>query len=71
MFAQKQSKWCSDVHAKVEDLAAIAFYENAGSTVTDRLIHTVEHDISYDEWVLVKCSAPTLEVPAVRKRTHS
>jgi ribosomal protein S18 acetylase RimI-like enzyme len=47
-----------ELHARVENLAAIAFYENAGWTVTDRLIHTVEHGISYDEWVLVKRSAP-------------
>jgi ribosomal protein S18 acetylase RimI-like enzyme len=47
-----------ELHARVENLAAIAFYENAGWTVTDRLIHTVEHGICYDEWVLVKRSAP-------------
>jgi ribosomal protein S18 acetylase RimI-like enzyme len=46
-----------ELHARIENLAAIAFYENAGWTVTDRLIHTVEHGISYDEWVLVKRSA--------------
>ena len=43
-----------ELHARVENLAAIAFYEAAGWTVTDRLIHTVEHGISYDEHVLVK-----------------
>ncbi|MCP3882622.1 MAG: GNAT family N-acetyltransferase [Sulfitobacter sp.] len=43
-----------ELHARVENLAAIAFYEKAGWTVTDRLIHTVEHGISYDELVLVK-----------------
>jgi ribosomal protein S18 acetylase RimI-like enzyme len=47
-----------ELHARVENLAAIAFYENEGWTVTDRLIHTVEHGISYDEWILVKRSAP-------------
>ena len=40
-----------ELHARVENLAAIAFYEKAGWTVTDRLIHTVEHGISYNERV--------------------
>jgi ribosomal protein S18 acetylase RimI-like enzyme len=43
-----------ELHARVENLAAIAFYEKAGWTVTDRVIHTVEHGISYDERVLTK-----------------
>ncbi len=43
-----------ELHARVDNLAAIAFYANAGWTVTDRLIHTVEHGISYDECVLIK-----------------
>ncbi len=43
-----------ELHARVENLAAIAFYQTAGWTVTDRLIRTVEHGISYDEHVLVK-----------------
>ena len=43
-----------ELHARVDNLAAIAFYETAGWTVTDRLIHTVEHGISYDEHVLIK-----------------
>jgi ribosomal protein S18 acetylase RimI-like enzyme len=43
-----------ELHARVENLAAIAFYEAAGWTMTDRLIHTVEHGISYHEHVLVK-----------------
>jgi ribosomal protein S18 acetylase RimI-like enzyme len=43
-----------ELHARVENLDAIAFYEKAGWTVTDRIIHTVEHGISYDERVLVK-----------------
>ena len=43
-----------ELHARVENLAAIAFYETAGWTVTNRLIHTVEHGISYDEHVLIK-----------------
>jgi ribosomal protein S18 acetylase RimI-like enzyme len=43
-----------ELHARVENLAAIAFYETAGWTVTDRLIRTVEHGISYDEHVLIK-----------------
>jgi hypothetical protein len=47
-----------DLHTRVENLAAIAFYENAGWTVTDRVIHTVEHGISYDERILVKRGRP-------------
>lgn len=43
-----------ELHARVENVAAIAFYERAGWSVTDRLIHTVEHGTSYDERVLVK-----------------
>ena len=46
-----------ELHARVDNLDAIAFYERAGWAVTDRSIHTVEHGISYDERVLVKhCS---------------
>ena len=43
-----------ELHARVENLSAIAFYETAGWTVTERLIHTVEHGIGYDERVLIK-----------------
>jgi ribosomal protein S18 acetylase RimI-like enzyme len=43
-----------ELHARVDNVAAIAFYEKAGWTVTDRLVHTVEHGTSYDERVLVK-----------------
>ena len=43
-----------ELHARVDNVGAIAFYEAKGWTVTDRLIHTVEHGISYDEHVLVK-----------------
>ena len=43
-----------ELHARVENVAAIAFYEKAGWTVTDRMIRTVEHGISYDERVLIK-----------------
>ena len=46
-----------ELHARVENVAAIAFYVRHGWTVTDRLIHTVEHGISYDERVLVKPSS--------------
>ena len=42
-----------ELHARVDNLGAIAFYEKAGWTVTDRVIHTVEHGISYEERVLV------------------
>jgi ribosomal protein S18 acetylase RimI-like enzyme len=43
-----------ELHARVDNLAAIAFYEKAGWTVTDRVIRTVEHGISYDERILIK-----------------
>ena len=43
-----------ELHARVENVAAIAFYVSQGWTVTDRLVHTVEHGIRYDERVLVK-----------------
>ncbi len=43
-----------ELHARVDNLAAIGFYEAAGWTVTGRVVHTVEHGISYDEHVLVK-----------------
>ena len=43
-----------ELHARVDNVAAIAFYEKAGWLVTDRLIHTDEHGVSYDERVLVK-----------------
>ena len=43
-----------ELHARVENTSAIAFYETAGWTVTDRLIRTVELGISYDEHVLIK-----------------
>jgi hypothetical protein len=56
------------LHARVENLAAIAFYEKAGWTVTDRLIHTVEHGISYDERVLIK--DPLVAVESPRDRAH-
>ncbi len=46
-----------ELHARVENLGAIGFYEHAGWLLTDRMIRTVEHGISYDERVLVKhCS---------------
>lgn len=43
-----------ELHARVENLTAIAFYERARWTVTDRLIYTVERGISHDERVLIK-----------------
>jgi ribosomal protein S18 acetylase RimI-like enzyme len=43
-----------ELHTRVENLAAIAFYKARGWTLTDQLIHTVEHGISYHEHVMVK-----------------
>jgi ribosomal protein S18 acetylase RimI-like enzyme len=45
-----------ELHARVENVAAIAFYERAGWVVTGRTLHTVEYGISYDELVLTKHS---------------
>ncbi|CAN5789719.1 hypothetical protein BH10ACT1_BH10ACT1_16740 [soil metagenome] len=47
-----------ELHARIENTAAIAFYEHAGWTSTDRLVHTAEHGIRYDERVLVKRLEP-------------
>jgi ribosomal protein S18 acetylase RimI-like enzyme len=44
----------AEVHVRLQNLAAISFYEKAGWTVTGRSIQTVEHGISYDERVLIK-----------------
>ena len=43
-----------ELHARADNTAAVAFYETAGWSVTDQVIRTVEHGISYDEHVLVK-----------------
>jgi len=43
-----------ELHARVENTAAVAFYQAAGWLMTDELVHTDEHGISYDEHVLVK-----------------
>ncbi|MEP1123144.1 MAG: GNAT family N-acetyltransferase [Ilumatobacter sp.] len=43
-----------ELHTRVDNVPAISFYEKAGWTVTDQLIRTVEHGITYEEYVLVK-----------------
>lgn len=43
-----------ELHTRVENVGAIAFYVKAGWTVTGQVVRTVEHGISYDERVLVK-----------------
>jgi len=43
-----------ELHTRIDNHNAIAFYLHKGWTMTDRLIHTDEHGISYDEHVLVK-----------------
>ena len=45
-----------ELHTRVENAAAVAFYEAAGWAVTGR-ITTVEHDNTYDEHVLTKGAA--------------
>ena len=52
-----------ELHARVENVTAIAFYERAGWAVTDRLIHTVEHGIDYHERVLMKRSPSCVPRP--------
>lgn len=42
------------LHARVENRAAIGFYEHFGWTRSGRTIRTVEHGIAYDELVMVK-----------------
>jgi len=43
-----------ELHTRVENVNAIAFYLAAGWLMTEALLHTDEHGISYDEHVLVK-----------------
>jgi ribosomal protein S18 acetylase RimI-like enzyme len=43
-----------ELHTRVENLPALAFYAATGWAVTDRLVRTVEHGIAYDEHVLIK-----------------
>ncbi len=43
-----------ELHTRTDNHSAIAFYQAAGWTLTDRTIHTDEHGISYDEHMLVK-----------------
>lgn len=43
-----------ELHVRVDNPQAIAFYEHHGWWMTDRRIHTVEHGISYEEHVLVR-----------------
>lgn len=43
-----------ELHTRVDNHRAVAFYKAAGWTMTDRLIHTDEHGVSYDEHILVK-----------------
>ena len=43
-----------ELHARVDNVGAVAFYQRAGWAVTDQVIRTVEHGISYDERVLTK-----------------
>lgn len=43
-----------ELQTRVDNFAAIGFYEAAGWTLTERVILTVEHGISDDECILVK-----------------
>lgn len=43
-----------ELHVRVENTRAIAFYARAGWTMTDERITTVEHGITYDEHVMEK-----------------
>lgn len=48
-----------ELHVRVDNPAAIAFYERAGWEHCGRVIHTVEHGIGYDEHILVKANQLT------------
>ncbi len=43
-----------ELHTRVENLFAIAFYLRRGWVMTEDRIHTVEHRINYHEHVMVK-----------------
>lgn len=43
-----------ELHTRVDNYKAIAFYQSAGWSMTNRLIHTDEHGVSYDEHILIK-----------------
>ncbi len=43
-----------ELHTRVDNSAAIGFYQAAGWSVTDQVIHSAEHSVAYDEVVLVK-----------------
>ena len=43
-----------ELHTRVDNDRAIALYRSVGWQLTDRLIHSAEDDIEYDEHVLVK-----------------
>lgn len=46
-----------ELHARVENRGAVAFYVREGWRLTEHVLRTVEHGISYDERVLVKHGA--------------
>lgn len=43
-----------ELHTRVDNLAGIAFYKKAGWRLTGQQIHTLEHDIAYDEHIMTK-----------------
>lgn len=43
-----------ELHTRVENVRAIAFYKATGWTMTDQVITTIEHGINYDEHIMVK-----------------
>ena len=43
-----------ELHARVENVAAIGFYQSAGWAMTGHRLQTEEHGITYEEHVLVK-----------------
>ena len=60
LLAQAEATMAADgytdfeLHTRIDNHAGITFYEAAGWSMTDDLIHTVEFGVSYDEHVLVK-----------------
>lgn len=47
-----------ELHTRVDNTNGIAFYKAMGWTLTDEVITTVEHGISYDEHVFAKHRQP-------------
>ena len=49
----------AELHTRVENTAAVAFYERQGWRRTDQVIRAEEADIAYDELVMTKTLRPS------------